>query len=250
MLADYVDGMVDWDIVCPDQAQAVTLKAIPNTALLLLIHYRTTFTLTRQFGAGAFSHSDHRHYVTKFQSGVVVARPRGPLGTIYVTLRPEAAVSLLGEGMQYFLDAQISLDAIFGASQITLLEERLAEAKTSAERFACVERFLAAKLRVHRVKPVALQAAALLRQSPHLRVRHLAGQLDVSERHLSRSFRATFGMAPKQFARIARIESAWSTWGQGASWADAAHATGFADQAHMIKDFSEIVGVPPTQLIR
>jgi len=152
--------------------------------------------------------------------------------------------------MQYFLDAQICLADLFGSSRVSLLEEMLAEARTSAERFVCVERFLAANLRERRVEPVACRAAALLRQSPHLRIRHLAARLDVSERHLSGSFQAMFGMRPKQFARIARIESAWSARSQGASWADVAYATGFTDQAHMINDFTEIVGVPPAQLVR
>jgi AraC-like DNA-binding protein len=152
--------------------------------------------------------------------------------------------------MRCFLDAEIGLDALFGASQVSLLEERLAEAKTSVERFTCVEGFLAANLRAHGVEPVAGRAAALLRQNPRLRVQHLAARLDVSERHLLRNFQAMFGMSPKQFARIARIESAWSASGHGASWADIAYATGFADQAHMINDFTAIVGVPPAQLVR
>jgi hypothetical protein len=99
-------------------------------------------------------------------------------------LRPEAAASVLGEHMQCFLDTRIGLDDLFGTSRIALLVEMLAEARTSAGRFACMERFLAASLREHRVKPVASRAAALLRQNPHWRVRHLAAGLDVSERHL------------------------------------------------------------------
>jgi len=58
-----------------------------------------------------------------------------------------------------------------------------------------------------------------------------------------------FGMSPKRFARVARIESAWSARSQGASWVEAAYATGFTDQAHMINDFVEIIGVPPAQLV-
>jgi AraC-like DNA-binding protein len=248
-LADYVEGMADLDIACPDQAEALMVKVVPSTAPHLVIQYRTTFTLTRQFGSRDFRKSDRRHFVTKFQTGVAMVQPRGPLGAIFVKLKPEAATSLLGERMQYFLDAEVGLDALFGASQVSLLEERLAEAKTSAERFACVERFLAANLRAHRVKPLACQAAALLRQNPHLRIRHLADQLGVSERHLSRSFQAMFGMGPKHFARIARIENVCFARGQGASWADVAYGSGFSDQAHMINDFTEIVGVPPAQLI-
>jgi AraC-like DNA-binding protein len=80
------------------------------------------------------------------------------------------------------------------------------------------------------------------------RLFHLAARLDLSERHLERSFQATFGMSPKRFARIARIERVWSARGRRASWADIAYATGFTDQAHMVNDFTKIVGVPPAQL--
>jgi len=250
VLANYVDLIADWDIARPDQARALTVKAIPGTALVLAIHYRIPSTSTWQFGSRGCSLPECRHYATKYQTGIVVARPRGPLGKIGVRLRPEAAASLLGERMQDFLDTRIGLDDLFGSSRVSLLEEMLAEARTSAERFACVESFLAANLRERRVNPVACRAAALLRQRPHLRVRHLAARLDVSERHLSGSFQAMFGMSPKRFARIARIESVWSARGQGASWADVAYASGFTDQAHMINDFTKILGVPPAQLVR
>jgi AraC-like DNA-binding protein len=36
----------------------------------------------------------------------------------------------------------------------------------------------------------------------------------------------------------------------GLSWANIAHACGFADQAHMINDFDAIVGQTPQQLFR
>jgi AraC-like DNA-binding protein len=224
-------------------ARGLTVKCVPGTALLLLIHYRTPIVWRRQFGSRDFGWPDCRHFVTKRQTGVVVVQPGGPLGTISVRLRPEAA--LLRDRMQCFLEVTIGLDDVFGASQVFVLEEMLSEAETSAERFACVERFLAANLRPRRVEQVACRAAALLQRNPHLRVRRLAAQLDVSERHLSRSFQAMFGTSPKQFAQIARIESMLSARAQGATWADVAHGAGFADQAHMINNFTEIVGVPP-----
>jgi hypothetical protein len=142
VLADYVSGISDWDIVSPDEARTLTLDVIPNAAPIILIHYRTTPTMTRQFGSRGVSQFDRRHFVTKFQTGVVVARARGPLGLITVCLRPEGAAALLGEHMQCFLDAEISLDAVFGVTEVALLEERLAEATTSAERLAWVEKFL------------------------------------------------------------------------------------------------------------
>jgi AraC-like DNA-binding protein len=169
---------------------------------------------------------------------------------IAVRLRYRAAGRILGAHMRHLLDSQIALDDLFGACQVSLLEEMLSDATTSAERFACVETFLLANLRPHRTDPVACRAAALLARNHHLRVRQLAAQLDISERHLSRSFRAMFGMSPKQFVRIARVERVLLTRARGAKWADIAQLAGFTDQAHMVNDFTEIVGVAPGQLLR
>jgi hypothetical protein len=214
VLADYVEVMEDWDIVSAARAQMLTVELIPSTVLLLLIQYRTTFSLTRQFGSRGFSQSDHRHFATKFQTGVVMMRPQGPLGAIAVILKPEAASSLLEEHMQCFLDAEVSLDAIFGASQLSLLEERLAEATTSAERFACVERFFAVNLRPHRVKPVACQAAALLRQNPRLRVQRFTFVIALDP-----------GLASCRAARKWKVEPTCSTLAIRISSQCAAHGT-------------------------
>ena len=248
VLADFVESMTDCDVACLDQARMMTFKCIPGTALRLVIQYRTPIIWMRQFGSHDFAMPKYRHYVTRHETGVLVVQPGGPMGTLSVRLRPEAAASLLGEGLR--CGATIGLDDIFGAGQVSLIVEMLSQARTSAERFACVERFLAANLRERRLKPVVCRAAALLRQNPYLRIRHLAARLDLSERHLQRSFQAMCGMSPKQFARIARFERVLSARAQGSTWADVAYATGFSDQTHMINDFTRIVGVPPAQLVR
>jgi AraC-like DNA-binding protein len=248
MLDDLVEWMADWDIARPDQAQALILKVTPSVGPKLVIHYRTPIAATWRFGSRGFTLPGYRQFATKCQTGVVVARPCGALGAIAVRLKPEAASRLLGERMQRYLDTRIDLDDLFGAVQISLLEEMLSETRTSTERFALVERFLVAHLHAPGVTPIACQAATLLRRNSHLRVCQIAERLDVSERHMSRSFRTMFGMSPKQFARIVRFERVMVAWAQGKTWADIACKMGFFDQAHMINDFVEIVGVSPTQL--
>ena len=155
---------------------------------------------------------------------------------------------LVGAPPRCFLDTPIGLDKLFGASQISLLVEKLAEARTSAERFSHRRTFLLSNLRPRQAQSVVSRAAALLRRDPCLRVRQLAARLDVSERHLCRDFSTMFGMGPKQFARIVRIEKVLSARAHGATWADIAYATQFTDQAHMINDFTALVGVSPAAL--
>jgi AraC-like DNA-binding protein len=78
-------------------------------------------------------------------------------------------------------------------------------------------------------------------------MRKLASLLGISERHLSRGFRATYGTSPKQYARLARIEKVVAARKRGLGWADVAYACGFTDQAHLIHDFGTIVGGTPAE---
>lgn len=249
-LAGLVESMADSDVADPILTRPLAFNGIPGTGLRIVIQYGTPLRWSRELPDGSLELPACRHFVTGHQTGVIVAQPTGAVGTLGVNLRPEAAARLLGDRLQCFLDTAVGLDDIFGAGKVSLLEEMLAEAATSAERFACVEGFLAANLRAPHTDPIECRAAAMLRRRPQLRVRHLAPQLGVSERQLSRRFQAMFGVSPKQFARLARIETVWSSRAKGATWAEVAHATGFTDQAHMINDFTEIVGMSPAQLAR
>lgn len=249
VLPDLVEEMWDWDVASPHQARALSFRCTPSRGLNLVVHYRTPMHSTWQFGS--LSRQSQRHnFATMLQNGVVISVPHGPLGMIVVRLRPEAATRLVGDRLRYFLNAGIGLDDLFGATRVSLLGEKLAEATTSAERFSHMRAFLLSNRRSPHAESVVSRAAALLRGDPGLRVRQLAARLAVSERHLCRDFSAMFGMGPKHFARLARIERVLAARAQGATWADIAYATGFTDQAHMFNDFTAIVGVSPTDLAR
>jgi AraC-like DNA-binding protein len=89
--------------------------------------------------------------------------------------------------------------------------------------------------------------AALLKRTPGLQVQKLASDMGISARHLSRSFKATFGIGVKQFARLARIENIVAGRSKGLPWVEVACDCGMVDQAHLIKEFKEIVGQSPTR---
>ena len=109
--------------------------------------------------------------------------------------KSEAAACLLGDHIYEFADTKIDLDAIFGAGAVTSLAETLAEACFSHDRIAAVARFLLTNMRARETDPVVRRVAASLRSDPFLRLRSLAVQLGLSERHLSRRFKAMFGSA-------------------------------------------------------
>ena len=250
LLAEIVGQIVDWDVPDGDVAQVLAPKALPSTAPCLMAQYRVPMRSDRHFGSSGYRHRRYGHVATTVGTGVVTLRPSGPLGVLFIRLKPEAAARLMGERMQGFVNEKIDLSDLFKAGDVSLLEEMLMEAPDSAARFARIQSFLLRNLHTRQPDPVVCRAAQSLRRNPALRVRRLAAQLDVCERHLSRSFRAMFGASPKQFARVARIEKILAMRQGGSAWADIAYACGFADQAHMINDFGAIVGEPPQQLFR
>jgi AraC-like DNA-binding protein len=245
LLANVVEGVTDWDIPNSEAAADLTIRALPHTATYLVFQYRTPIRSYRRFGEADHHHAPYRHVATRAQKGIAVLRPMGPVGVIAVQLRAEASVRILGERLRDFVDVKINLEDVFRACDVSLLAEMLAEAPNSRERLACVQRFLLANLREREADQVACRAAAFLRRNPFLRMRRLATDLGVSERHLSRRFQTVFGVGLKCFARAARLENIVIARRRGLSWSDVASTCGFSDQSHMIDDVNAIIGVAP-----
>ena len=246
-VADLVEAIWDWDIPDGDAAMALTIKIPPSTAPYFVVQYRTLTHCRWQLGADSYDHKNYSHVLTQTQSGTFAVRPRGPLGVITVRLKPEGASRLARASIHELTNVKIGLRNIFRDRDIALLEERVMECGSSIERIACVESFLLRNFREHREESVFSRASSWLRRNPGLRMRKLASLLNISERQLSRGFRATFGTSPKQYARLARIEKVVAARKSGLSWTDVAYGCGFVDQAHLIHDFGTIVGATPVE---
>nr|WBO80711.1 AraC family transcriptional regulator [Streptomyces sp. SBE_14.2] len=73
----------------------------------------------------------------------------------------------------------------------------------------------------------------------------LATELGTSPFALLRAFRDTYGMPPHTWLTDARVRQARRLLDTGVTPAEAAVAVGFADQPHLNRHFTRIVGVPP-----
>jgi AraC-like DNA-binding protein len=76
-------------------------------------------------------------------------------------------------------------------------------------------------------------------------LRDLAGMAGLSPFHLCRVFRAAAGMPPHAYLTQARVRRARSLLRAGMPISDVAAATGFADQAHLTRQFKGLMGVTP-----
>jgi AraC-like DNA-binding protein len=100
---------------------------------------------------------------------------------------------------------------------------------------------------------VAEQAAdlvTLITSSSSLRrVDQLSGASGLSARSLQRLFADYVGVSPKWVMRRARLHEAAlrADSGEVVDWAALASDLGYADQAHLTRDFTATIGVPPSR---
>jgi AraC-like DNA-binding protein len=245
-LADVVEAIWNWEILDRDAARNAASITLPSPFPILSIHYGEPMWSDRPHGSGYYL-----HIATGIQTGVVRFRTSGPSGCVVVRLKPEAAARVIGATIPDLTDANVVLDDIFGAAEIGLLQERLRRAGDCGARISCVEAFLLSRLKHDRPDGLAAHAAYRLRCDPAVPVDELARGLSVSRRHLNRAFQTMYGIGPKRFARIVRIGRLLAARRQrNLSWADAAYACGYADQAHMINEFTALIGTSPRAFFR
>lgn len=143
---------------------------------------------------------------------------------------------------------------VFAASDVLprahrALPRRLAELESWEERLDAVEALLAAAAEPPAgFRELAWAVAQIERSRGGVRIAALARELGWSERRLERAFGEHVGVPPKLFARLTRFEALMAAVRRGShgSWASAAHALGYADQSHLVRDVKQFAGVPPS----
>ena len=101
--------------------------------------------------------------------------------------------------------------------------------------------------------PLAEQVAALvsnITDDPGMRrVDQLSASSGMTPRTLQRLFADYVGVSPKWVMRRARLHEAAerADSGEPVDWAELAADLGYADQAHLTRDFTVTIGVPPTR---
>ncbi|WP_334319738.1 AraC family transcriptional regulator [Termitidicoccus mucosus] len=80
-------------------------------------------------------------------------------------------------------------------------------------------------------------------------VAQIAASAGMSVRTLRRVFDLAVGVSPKFFARVLRLQEVLAVMEAeraAMDWADVAGRAGFADQAHLVREFREFTGRTPT----
>ena len=183
------------------------------------------------------------------QSGFYVAGPKTQGAAVGVSFRAGAAGAVLGASMEELADRHVALDALWGARGVDL-RHRLLSAAEPGDLFRILEETLSA--RIHRpllLHPAVAQVLASHAAAPPARVADVQRATGYSSRHFIALFRAAVGLNPKHYFRIRRFNvAARRLAAEGAQdLCDLAAASGYADQAHLTREFREFAGVTPTR---
>lgn len=167
-----------------------------------------------------------------------------PSTAVGAQLEPGAARLLFGVSADELAERHTPLDDVWGANAAGL-RERLGDAPSLASRLDLFEAYLLARLpRVRLVHPAVVDALAHVAERPIAAVVERSGY---SHRAFIQLFRGAVGLAPKAYARVARFQRAVDLLvrARQLSIADAALAAGYADQAHLSREFVVLAGVSP-----
>jgi AraC-like DNA-binding protein len=166
-----------------------------------------------------------------------------------VLLAPLGAYRLLGLPMAEFSGQLVDLVEVLGADARRLADQ-LREAPSWRQRFALVDRFLLERLdRGPRPSAEVGQAwRRLVASGGSVPIAQLADEVDWSHKHLIARFRQQVGLPPKTAARLIRFDGVWRRLDgrQPLDWARVARKVGYADQAHLIREFHQFTGTTPT----
>ncbi|WP_218002119.1 helix-turn-helix domain-containing protein [Microtetraspora malaysiensis] len=170
------------------------------------------------------------------------------LGTRF---RPGGFRPFLGGPVSQLTGRFVEISEMYGAAGATLVEQVLAEPDAQAA-IALTETFLLS-LGPHQdplTEEVAALAAMVENDVSVTRVDELAARSGRSVRSLQRLFRDYVGIGPKWVIRRFRLHEAAERVYQGLDLATLAAELGYTDQAHLTRDFTAAVGMPPAAYAR
>lgn len=242
VLAAYVASLVTYDV---DLGAPGVHRGLPGTALTLVLPVGEPLTV---------GWAGERGPVTTGWSSVsgLHARPaeihhRGRQRGVQLGLTVAGARALFGVPAAALSGELLDLDDV--APQLRHLPEQLQVTPWPQAR-RLVEGTLAAALARHgEPRPRAELGRVLAGLTRGERVEQVAEDVGFSRRRLSDVVRAECGLTPKTYQRVARFERARRLLGRR-PLAEVSARCGYADQAHLTREWTSLAGCTPTAWLR
>jgi AraC-like DNA-binding protein len=237
-----VDGMTSYD----------TGRVLPRGNAHLMFNLGAPQYLVDPHGVRA-PVEYRRSWISGQQSSPLDVANGGATSIIGVRFLPLGAWRVLGIAQHELAGQVVDLDALLGDA-IHALHQRLLEAGSVIERFACFEAWLLHRVRQCGRAHFALRWAVdrLVASRGALPIGQLAAELGYSRKHVAQLFQREVGLTPKAFARVQRFAGALARLREArvVRWDEFALDCGYYDQAHLIREFQACAGHSPASFLR
>jgi AraC-like DNA-binding protein len=232
-----------------DSGEPVQQKVLPNGGVELVVH-RSDRRCELELG-GQWVNSPGYSLIGLW-SGPYRVRFRKRVEVFGIQFKPEGILPISGIPASEFVDDPADMEAVKGRDFRDLCH-RLREIDSTPQRIQCVESFLEKQLRIKEPdRDYLAEAVGLIRrEAGQISVEELSRQVFISRRQLEREFKANIGMSPKMYIRIARLNRAHRLLERDPSpnLAGLSYETGYADQAHFIREFKALTGVTSSEFV-
>ena len=239
-LAPYVECF--WSASDPEAVAGTVETIFPDGCPEWIFHLDAPYR-----SAGSGPGTQPRSFLVGTTTGPTSIETTGAVSTFSVRFRPAGVSAFHGVALSELADAAATSEELWDGLG-RRIEDAVRGARDDRSRRQAVEVFLLSRLRPDRPARRNLDAAVaiILAARGAVSIAALASRLGTGRRRLERTFAAGVGVPPKTLARVARFQNALRrSSGAPPRWAEIAAECGYADQAHLIREFREFSGETP-----
>jgi AraC-like DNA-binding protein len=237
-----------WTLRGPPAADPGVISAepiVPDGCVELIFHLGDPFVQV----AGDVQTLQPRAMIVGQATAPTVVGPTGAVDVVGVRFHPWSAAAVLRVSAVELRDRVLPMDDALSTAGDML--NRLYDRPAGGGARQHIEHMLERLLAKH--TPPDPAAAALVRHfsnQPIPSIRAAASSFGRTSRWVQRTFAETVGLTPKMLVRIVRVQRVlrMARDNPAATWSSMAMHAGYYDQAHLIRDFHQLVGTSPTEL--
>ena len=244
-LAPYIDNYLLLDITT---ARTDLPRILPSAGAICFFFHGAALTVKNLHADIEDRRSEsflicNRHHVLDLSA-------HGATSLIVINFRP-GRLRYLTETSFSELQDRITTTRDLWGSRANEIPERLAHARDFSACAQILSDFFLQVLKAREATRLDL-LLDLLYLTPSTRIADLAEQGGWSLRHFERQFSATYGVTPKYFARVARMQQVARKLAlePGANTLNSALDAGFFDQSHFIHELDRLAGLSGSELAR
>lgn len=228
--------------VLSENDEASSYHVLPSTGMVMGFQYKGTIAFAGDDKMKPLSTAG----ITGMTDRVKTFANSKGVGSVLVYFTETGLAQFCSSPAHELFNQSISLDHVFDAASVRMVEDKLRASRNDAQRIAIVEKFLLSHLNDIRADKLIVEAVRMIYQSKGaIRMKELHTRLLISQSPFEKRFRKIVGATPKKFASVVRFNAVLDELSTGKTLTEICYENNFFDPAHFSKDFKQFTGQTP-----